>query len=102
MSAGVASEEIASDYALTASIAGRLMVRLKANAMARGLDEAVSTRLLSSEPAAMLTFLRHIEDRYGGFQNYLIGGAAKIPKIQLILKRFLTDLRLSQPAANGT
>lgn len=72
--AGVASDEIAADYALTASIAGALMDRLKAHAMARGLDEMTSARLLSSEPAAMLAFLRHMDERHGGFASYLAGG----------------------------
>ena len=67
--AGVESEKIAVDYALTASIAGTLMEKLKTHAITRGLDEGVSGRLVSSEPAAMLTFLRHMEDRYGSFQK---------------------------------
>jgi protein-tyrosine phosphatase len=69
--AGVETDEIVNDYALTASIAGPLMAKLRTHAMARGLDEATSTRLLSSEPAAMLAFLRHMDDRHGGFDAYL-------------------------------
>lgn len=89
--AGVGSDEIATDYALTATVAGALMARLKANAMARGLDESVSTRLLSSEPASMLAFLRHMEERYGGFHNYLADGIVEADKIDLIEKRILAE-----------
>jgi protein-tyrosine phosphatase len=93
--AGVDSERIAADYALTASIAGALMEKLKTHAMARGLDEMVSSRLLSSEPAAMLTFLRHMEERYGGFQNYLADGTAETDIIHLIEKRILAEQPMS-------
>ena len=89
--ADVASDEIASDYALTASIAGGLMAQLKASVMARGLDETVSTRLLSSEPAAMLTFLRHMDERYGGFSAYLADGVAGTDEIRRIRKRMVAD-----------
>ena len=89
--AGVGDDEIASDYALTASIAAALMERLKAKALARGLDETVSARLLSSEPASMLAFLRHMEERHGGFHTYLGGGAAEADNIRLIGKRMLAE-----------
>ena len=100
--AGVDSEKIAADYALTASIAGALMEKLKTHAMARGLDEFVSSRLLSSEPAAMLTFLRHMEDRYGGFQNYLADGTAETDIMHLIEKRILAEQLMSQPVVNNS
>ncbi len=69
--AGVDRRDIAADYALTASLAGPLMERLMLGAVARGLDETTSRRLLSSEPGAMLAFLDHVESRHGGFQAYL-------------------------------
>lgn len=69
--AGVEVGDIAADYALTATIAAPLMERLRLQAMARGLDEATSGMLLSSEDAAMRAFLRHVDDRYGGFRQYL-------------------------------
>lgn len=68
--AGVSNDDIAADYALTAKIAGPLMQRLKAAAIARGLEEAAANRLLSSERSAMEAFLKHIDDRYAGFGNY--------------------------------
>ncbi|MBP0437085.1 tyrosine-protein phosphatase [Tianweitania sediminis] len=69
--AGVAKEEIATDYGLTAELAAPLMQKLRLQAVARGLDEAQATVLLSSEPAAMLAFLEHMDATYGGFQSYL-------------------------------
>ena len=99
--AGVDNEEIATDYALTARIAGTLMEKLRAQAVARGLNEMVSSRLLSSEPAAMLTFLRHMETRYGGFKNYLAIGTAESRTISLIIERVLAEQRMSQPGIKG-
>lgn len=71
--AGVAPDDIAADYALTASLAAALMTTLRDNAMARGLDQAQATLLLSAEPAAMQAFLRHVDTAHGGFQRYLEG-----------------------------
>lgn len=68
--AGVSSEDIITDYALTAEIAGPLMQRLKMAAIQRGLEETTATRLLSSERETMDTFLRHVESRYSGFNAY--------------------------------
>lgn len=98
--AGVASDEIANDYALTASVAGTLMAKLKSSAMARGLDEVVSARLLSSEPAAILTFLRHMDERHGGFRNYLAGGSVKAESISIIERRVLGERDMATPATS--
>lgn len=68
--AGVSSEDIAHDYALTAEIAGPLMNRLRMAAIERGLEEAVASRLLSSDKTEMEAFLNHVESRYSGFNNY--------------------------------
>jgi len=87
--AGVDGDEIAADYALTASIAGALMEKLRTHAVARGLDETVSSRLLSSEPASMLTFLRQMDERYGGFAAYLADGVAEADSIHLIRQRMV-------------
>ncbi len=93
--AGVGADDIAADYALTATLARPLMDRLKMQAMTRGLDEATSGRLLSSEDTAMRQFLRHVEDRHGGFRRYLSesGGA---PAIALI------ERRMTPPVAAGS
>ena len=82
--AGVERDDIAADYALTATIARPLMDRLKLQAMTRGLDEATSGRLLSSEAEAMHQLLAHIDGRYGGFRTYLeeSGLAAVIPAVE--------------------
>ncbi len=96
--AGVDGEAIAADYALTARIAGTLMEKLRTHVMARGVDETASSRLLSSEPASMLTFLRHMEERHGGFRNYLSGGTAESGTIHLIVKRILAEQGVPRPA----
>lgn len=69
--AGVADDEIAGDYALTASTAATLMDRLREAARQRGLDASAAETLLSSEPDTMRTFLAHVADRHGGFAAYL-------------------------------
>lgn len=71
--AGVGEDEIAADYALTHSIAAPLLRRLKEQALSRGLDEIVATRLLSCEQVTMRSLLSHIGVRYGGFAAYLGG-----------------------------
>src|SRR5690554_2011492 len=63
--AGVSNDDIAADYALTATLAAPLMQRLRDGAMKRGLEEAMATRLLSSERTAMEALLRHVDDRHG-------------------------------------
>lgn len=88
--AGVADDEIAQDYALTATVARSLMVRLKTTAMARGLDEITTTGLLSSEPPVMLAFLRHMEERYGGFATYLADHPDCADGIRTIRERLAT------------
>ncbi|TKT78303.1 tyrosine-protein phosphatase [Aquamicrobium sp. LC103] len=97
--AGVDDDQIAADYAMTATIAGALMEKLKGHAVARGLDETVSSRLLASEPAAMLSFLRHMDERYGGFAAYLTDRVADADGIHIIRKRMLAGI--AQPFANN-
>ena len=87
--AGVPGDEIAADYALTASIAGPLMARLQMHAMARGLDELTSVKLLSSEPAVMMAFLNYMEGHHGGFAGYLSKDADVVDSIDAIQKRLI-------------
>lgn len=95
--AGVPTEDIAADYALTGELAGPLMEQLKATVIARGMDEAVAARLLSSQRTSMLTFLRHMEDRHAGFANYLAVEPAGRDFIRMIEARLLD--RSSRTAA---
>jgi protein-tyrosine phosphatase len=68
--AGVDDDQIAADYALTGNVAAALLDRLREQACARGLAQDVAAGLLSCEPAAMQSLLRHVEDRFGGFSSY--------------------------------
>lgn len=88
--AGVSAEEIARDYAMTSAVAANLMRKLRENALARGVEEAVAARLLASEPASMLAFLRHIEERHGGFRAYLETRAGA-EEAAIIERRILAD-----------
>jgi protein-tyrosine phosphatase len=90
--AGVAPGDIAADYALTAELAAPLMQRLKEGAIRRGLEEAMATRLLSSERSAMEAFLRYVDERHGGIRKYLVGE----PTQQDILTRL--EARVVEPA----
>ncbi|MEO3385277.1 tyrosine-protein phosphatase [Mesorhizobium sp. CAU 1741] len=82
--AGVHGDEIAADYALTGSIAAPLLERLKGQALKRGLDEAIATRLLACQPATMHSLLRHVDGRYGGFSAYLADGGVERRRIDRI------------------
>lgn len=88
--AGVGGEEIAADYALTATLAGALMDQLREIAISRGLDEVTSALLLSSKPEAMQALLRHVEDQHGGFRTYLAGQAADAGHVVSITRRMLS------------
>lgn len=85
--AGVSAEDIAEDYGLTATIGAVLITKLRARVLSRGLDEAQTSILLSSEPAAMRAFLRHVEQKHGGFRRYLLGTDVESPSVLAIEKR---------------
>lgn len=87
--ANVDKKVIAQDYALTASLAATLMDHLRSKARARGMDEASSTMLLSSEPGAMMTFLDHVEARHGGFHRYLLDGNERVEQVDLLRQRII-------------
>lgn len=87
--AGVSSDEIAVDYALTQTIAAVLLNRLKARAIGRGFGEDAIRRLLSSEPATILALLSHVGDQYGGFHNYIAAEQANREYISMIEERIL-------------
>lgn len=90
--AGVRHHDIAMDYALTGQLADPLIKRLKAAAVARGLEEAVATRLLSSEEEAMLALLAHVEDRHSSFRNYLANGAGHHAGLERLERRLASQL----------
>jgi hypothetical protein len=88
--AGVADDEIARDYALTASTAASLMDRLREAARQRGLDAAAAETLLSSEPDTMRTFLAHVADRYGGFSAYLAQAGVSDRHVDRLVERLVS------------
>jgi len=88
--AGVADDEIARDYALTASTAAALMDRLREAARQRGLDAAAAATLLSSEPDTMRTFLAHVADRYGGFAAYLSQAGVPDRDVDRLVERLVS------------
>ncbi|MDE1995716.1 MAG: tyrosine-protein phosphatase [Rhizobiaceae bacterium] len=69
--AGVAEEIIADDYALTATISGPLIGRLRERALGRGTEPDLVERMLACEPETMRTTLDHLRDIYGGTTVYL-------------------------------
>jgi protein-tyrosine phosphatase len=67
---GVSHEDIAADYALTAS-AGGLIDQLRQRALAAGRDPDHVERMLASDAATIETFLAHLDTMHGGIEKYL-------------------------------
>lgn len=83
--AGVQSDAIIEDYALTATITGPLIPHLRARAVSRGVESSLIDIILASEPASMARALAHIDSHYGLCENYLrhIGlGSAEISALE--------------------
>lgn len=78
--AGVDSDTIKADYAMTAAMIAPLNDELTAGAVARGADPASFQKLLAAEPATMAAFIAHIDDVHGGVEAYLasIGIGAEV------------------------
>lgn len=69
---GVADEEIAADYALTADNLPLLLERNRARAAARGVDpEVTEHELLLAEAATMLAVLEQVRAEHGSVEGYL-------------------------------
>ncbi|MCQ1571844.1 tyrosine-protein phosphatase [Neorhizobium galegae] len=69
--AGVDETTIVEDYALTATISGPLIARLRDRALGRGTPAALVDIVLASEPRSMRQALDHIRYRHGGVEAYL-------------------------------
>ncbi len=69
--AGVDETTIVEDYALTATISGPLIARLRERALGRGTPAALVDIVLASEPRSMRQALDHIGRNYGSVQDYL-------------------------------
>ncbi|MCQ1853954.1 tyrosine-protein phosphatase [Neorhizobium galegae] len=70
--AGVDETTIVEDYALTATISGPLIARLRDRALDRGTPAALVDIVLASEPRSMRQALDHIGKNYGSVQDYLV------------------------------
>ena len=69
---GVADEEIAADYALTADNLPLVLERNRARAAARGVDpEVTEHELLLAEAATMLSVLAQLRAEHGSVEGYL-------------------------------
>ncbi|MGR3320927.1 MAG: tyrosine-protein phosphatase [Pseudooceanicola sp.] len=69
--AGVAREDVVSDYAATATHGAGLIDTLRARARARGADPAHSERVLGSKPETMAATLGWLDETHGGAETYL-------------------------------
>lgn len=79
--AGVDEQTIIEDYALTATISGPLIDKLRRRALARGTSADLVEAILASRPESMARAMAHLALRHGGVGQYLrqIGlGAAEI------------------------
>jgi len=68
--AGVSHDDIAADYALTASAEG-LIEQLRVRALSAGTDADHVERILASDAATMLMMLDHLDNVHGGITRYL-------------------------------
>ncbi|MDO1583135.1 tyrosine-protein phosphatase [Rhizobium oryzicola] len=69
--AGVPPSTIIEDYALTGLVAEHLISKLRARALARGMDSRLIDIVLASEPTSMQHALNHLTNHYGNVVNYL-------------------------------
>jgi len=69
--AGVDEVTIIEDYALTATISGPLIAKLRERALGRGTPAALVDIVLASEPRSMRQALDHIRLHYGPIRDYL-------------------------------
>jgi len=69
--AGVASEDVVGDYALTATHGKRLIDQLRERSLARGNDPDRAERVLASRPETMRATLEWLEDTHGGATAYM-------------------------------
>ncbi|WP_449394325.1 tyrosine-protein phosphatase [Devosia riboflavina] len=67
---GVSHEDIAADYALTASAEG-LIDQLRTRALAAGSNPDHVERMLASDAATMEILLAHLHTAHGGIETYL-------------------------------
>ena len=96
--AGASEDDIVADYALTATCAAPLIQRLRSAGIMRGLSEEAIDVLLGAEAATMRTLLRHMDEQYGGFRNYLLGDGADENFLAPLLERLVERDSQTGPA----
>lgn len=69
---GVSADDIAADYALTATVlVGPIRERVRRRAIAAGMTEQAVAVAMDSPPELMLETLEHLDRAYGGAASYL-------------------------------
>ncbi|CAH1673608.1 tyrosine-protein phosphatase [Chelatococcus asaccharovorans] len=68
--ADVGEDEIAADYALTATLATPMLDRLRRAARERNVDRAHLELMLASDASTMQAMLAHLRVQHGGITNY--------------------------------
>lgn len=84
---GAAPDAIANDYAETARFAPDLLRRLRSDALARGSNPALVSRILTAEAEDMLRFLAHLKQHHGSAESYLLACGLQRPEIESIKAR---------------
>jgi protein-tyrosine phosphatase len=90
--AGVPSETIAEDYALTSECLEPIMDELRTG-RPPAVPEDVYEQLLGCDPVHMLSMLRHLESRYGNAERYLLGIGLPAEKVQALKEQLVQGCR---------
>ena len=87
--AGVDDNTIIEDYALTGTIAGRLIERLREKSLRGGVDPALIELILASEPQTMRSMLQDIARIYGNIPAYAVRIGLSDAEIEKLRHRIL-------------
>lgn len=86
---GVPREAVLDDYALTAVVAGPLLDKLRARALARGMAESQVELMLASDAAAMRAMLDRLDSVHGGIDAYLAAIGLSTASVEAIRRRLV-------------
>lgn len=84
----VPDDEIARDYAATATLGAAMMARLRARLLREGADAALIERVLRADADSMLRVLSWLHVHHGSAQGYLAAaglGAADLERLKTLL-----------------
>jgi len=90
--AGVGSDTIVADYALTAEMIAPLIEEIVTNAAARGADVEAFRPLLVAEPATMVATIKHIEANHASVGAFIEKIGVPAPTIERLRARLTGDL----------